>query len=84
MQKIKQKPTLSPQSQVSHKSHKSKIPTAPINRANAQSRRSGILFAPANGKLCFEYLKTFSVPENHLPLQGVKNAAEVGIFIGNP
>jgi hypothetical protein len=36
-------------------------------RANAQSRLSGILFALANGKLYFEYLKIFSVPENHLP-----------------
>jgi hypothetical protein len=39
----------------------------------------GFSFAPANGKLCFECLKTFSVPENHLPLTG-KNASEVGIF----
>ena len=43
-----------------------------VNRAIAQSRPSGILFAQANGKLCFEYLKTFSVPENHLLLQRVK------------
>lgn len=27
-------------------------------------------FASANGKLCFEVLKTFSVPENHLPRWG--------------
>ena len=34
-----------------------------------------------NGKLYFEYLKIFSVPENHLPLQGAKNTSEVGIFL---
>jgi hypothetical protein len=38
-----------------------------VNRANAQSALWRILFAQANGKLCFEYLKTFSAPENHLP-----------------
>jgi len=43
-----------------------------VNGANAQSRPSGILFAQANGKLYFEFLKIFSVPENHLPLQGAK------------
>jgi len=41
-----------------------------VNGANAQSRLSGILFAQANGKLYFEELKIFSVPENHLPLRG--------------
>ena len=35
-----------------------------ISCANAQFRRSGILIAPAIGKLYFECLKMFSVPEN--------------------
>ncbi|MDR1865930.1 MAG: hypothetical protein LBR08_10220 [Bacteroidales bacterium] len=42
------------------------------------------LFAQANGKLCFEYLKTFSVPENQLaPLPDATggNASEVGISV---
>ena len=43
-----------------------------VNRANAQSRPGGILFALANGKLYFEFLKIFSAPENHLPWQGAK------------
>ena len=43
-----------------------------VNGAYAQSRPSGILFAPANGKLYFEFLKIFSVPENHLRLQRAK------------
>jgi hypothetical protein len=34
-----------------------------------------------NGKLYFEYLKIFSVPENHLPLQGAKNASEVAFSL---
>jgi hypothetical protein len=32
-----------------------------VNGANAQSRLSGILFAQANGKLCFDYTETLSV-----------------------
>jgi hypothetical protein len=44
----------------------------------------GISFAPANGKLCFEYLKTFSVPENHLPpvasCKGEKRAPKSAFF----
>jgi hypothetical protein len=51
-----------------------------VNQANTQSRPSGILFASANGKLCFEYLKTFSVPENHLPLQGAKTPPKLVFF----
>ena len=43
------------------------------NRANAQSRTGGILFAPANGKLYFEELKIFSVPENTCPCRGQKH-----------
>jgi len=38
-----------------------------VNRAKAQSRHSGILFAHANGKLYFEFLKIISVPQNNLP-----------------
>jgi hypothetical protein len=38
-----------------------------VNRAKAQSRPSGILFAQANGKLYFEFLKIISVPQNNLP-----------------
>ena len=41
-----------------------------FNRAKAQSRPSGFLCALAHGKLCFEYLKTFSVPENPCPYRG--------------
>jgi hypothetical protein len=51
-----------------------------VNRANAQSRPSGILCALAHGKLCFEYLKTFSAPENHLPLQGAKTPPKSAFF----
>jgi hypothetical protein len=51
-----------------------------VNNANIQYRHSGILFAQANGKLCFEVLKTFSVPENHLPCRE-QNTAEVGVFL---
>jgi len=49
---------------------KSNRTNSKVNRANAQSRLSGILFALANGKLYFECLKIFSVPENHLPQRG--------------
>jgi hypothetical protein len=42
------------------------------NPAHAQSRPCGISFAPANGKLYFEALKIFSVPENHLLLRRAK------------
>jgi hypothetical protein len=38
-----------------------------VSRANAQSRLSGILFAPANSKLCFALLTSFSAAQNHLP-----------------
>ncbi len=34
-----------------------------------------------HGKLCFEVLKTFSVPENHLPRWG-KSPSEVGDYRG--
>ena len=50
-----------------------------VSRANAQSRPSGILFASANGKLYFEFLKIFSVPENTCPCRE-QNASEVSIF----
>jgi hypothetical protein len=43
-----------------------------VNGANTQSRPGGILFAPANGKLYFEFLKIFSVPENTCPCRGRK------------
>ena len=48
-------------------------------RANAQSRSCGILFALANGKLYFEFLKIFSVPENTCACSG-QNASEVSVF----
>jgi hypothetical protein len=48
-----------------------------VNRANAQFRDSGILFAPANGKLYFEFLKIFSVPENTCPCRGQKHSEVV-------
>ncbi|MDR0506839.1 MAG: hypothetical protein LBH32_08510 [Dysgonamonadaceae bacterium] len=38
-----------------------------VNRANAQSRHSGILFARANGKLCFAQLTSFCAAQNNLP-----------------
>ena len=41
-----------------------------VNRAKAQSRPSGILFAQANGKLYFEFLKRISGTQNHLPHKG--------------
>ncbi|KAA6348516.1 hypothetical protein EZS27_004040 [termite gut metagenome] len=39
-----------------------------VNKANAQSAQRRILLSMDNGKLYFECLKIFSVPENHLPL----------------
>ncbi|MDR2148118.1 MAG: hypothetical protein LBE91_16860 [Tannerella sp.] len=50
-----------------------------VNRAYAQFRGSGILFAPANGKLYFAFPKIFSGTENDLP----KNASEVAFLIDN-
>jgi len=50
-----------------------------VNGANAQSRLCGILIAPAIGKLYFEYLKIFSVPENTCSCRGL-NASEVSVF----
>jgi len=50
-----------------------------VNGANAQSRPSGILFAPANGKLYFEFLKIFSVPENTCSCRE-QNTSEVSVF----
>ena len=38
-----------------------------VNRAKNQYRASGILCALAHGKLYFEALKMFSVPQNDLP-----------------
>jgi len=38
-----------------------------INRAIAQSRICGNLFAPANSKLCFALLTSFYAAQNHLP-----------------
>jgi len=54
-----------------------------VNRANPQSRLSGILCALAHGKLYFEFLKIFSVPENNLPLQGAKNTPKSYFLIEN-
>ena len=48
-----------------------------VSRANAQSRPCGILFAQANGKLYFEFLKKISVPQNHLPHKGEVRYSEV-------
>jgi hypothetical protein len=45
-----------------------------VSKANAQSRGSGILFAPANSKLYFAVLKMLSVPQNNLPRVGEGNA----------
>jgi hypothetical protein len=64
------------------KNHPKSIPAnIKANRANAQSRLSGILFALANGKLYFEFLKIFPVPENHLPLQGVKTLPKSAFLV---
>jgi len=49
-----------------------KILVQTVNEAYAQSRLSGILFALANGKLYFEFLKIFSVPENTCSCRGLK------------
>jgi hypothetical protein len=54
-----------------------------VNGANAQSRLSGILCAPAHGKLCFALLTSFSAAQNYLPrslMAGGENTSEVGIF----
>jgi len=50
-------------------------------KAFKQFRPSEILFALANGKLYFEFLKIFSVPENHLPLQGAKTLPKSAFLI---
>lgn len=54
-----------------------------VNRAYSQFRDSGILFAPANGKLYFEFLKIFSVPENTCPCRGQKRAPKSCVFNRN-
>ena len=41
-----------------------------VNKANAQSRDSGILCALAHGKLYFALLTSFSAAQNHLPRNG--------------
>ena len=41
-----------------------------VNKANAQSRPSGILCALAHGKLYFALLTSFSAAQNHLPRKG--------------
>jgi hypothetical protein len=41
-----------------------------VNRANSQSRPSGILCALAHGKLYFALLTSFSAAQNHLPRHG--------------
>jgi hypothetical protein len=48
-----------------------------VNGTNAQFRYRGILFAPANGKLYFAFLKIFSVPENTCPCRGQKHSEVV-------
>jgi hypothetical protein len=61
-----------------------------VNKANSKptgltsNPACGISFAQANGKLCFECLKTFSVPENYLPRRFMlwgKTRSEVGVFL---
>jgi hypothetical protein len=52
-----------------------------VNQANAQFRPSGILFAPANGKLYFEFLKIFSVPENTCPCREQKTSEVVFFYV---
>jgi hypothetical protein len=45
-----------------------------VSRANAQSRLSGILIAPAIGKLYFEAFGINFMLQNHLPLpKGIEN-----------
>ena len=41
-----------------------------VNRANAQARLSGILFASANGKLCFVLQTTFLQHKTTCPRTG--------------
>jgi hypothetical protein len=45
-----------------------------VSRANAQSRPSGILLSPDNGKLYFEAFGINSMLQNNLPLQGEKRS----------
>ncbi|MEN9909891.1 MAG: hypothetical protein RLZZ540_3050 [Bacteroidota bacterium] len=39
-----------------------------------------IICSPEQSKLCFEALEMNSVPQNNLPLQGLKTPSEVGVF----
>lgn len=39
-----------------------------------------IICSTEQSKLCFEALEMNSVPQNNLPLQGLKTSSEVGVF----
>ncbi|KQB43896.1 hypothetical protein RCH33_386 [Flavobacterium daejeonense] len=39
-----------------------------------------IICSPEQSKLCFEALEMNSVPQNNLPLQGLKTLSEVGVL----
>jgi hypothetical protein len=55
-----------------------------VNRANAQARPSGILFAPANGKLCFVQQTSFLQHKTTCPrakTAGEKMLSKVGISL---
>ncbi|WP_073247429.1 hypothetical protein [Flavobacterium flevense] len=39
-----------------------------------------IICSPEQSKLCFEALEMNSVPQNNLPLQGLKTPSEVGVL----
>lgn len=40
-----------------------------------------IICSPEQSKLCFEALEMNSVPQNNLPLQGLKTSSEVGVLL---
>ena len=48
-----------------------------VNQAIAQSRPSGILCAPAHGKLYFALLTSFRASQNNLPHKGEVRYSEV-------
>ncbi|MNS97188.1 hypothetical protein D3C86_1475810 [compost metagenome] len=44
------------------------------------SRRADFCVSPEHGKLCFEALEMHFVPQNNLPLQGLKTLSEVEVL----
>jgi len=52
----------------------------PVNYKNLVKIMVQTSFAPANGKLYFEFLKIFSVPENTCPCRGLKTLPKSAFF----